>query len=84
MPKHDITMTDDELVVTTAKRTISVPDADMREALAAFAEVLHQAGRTQAEVERQISKMVQFGLYDSEKDVIEHSDLVAALTTLAA
>ena len=84
MAKHNIHMTDSELVVETNKRILSVKDADMRAALLAFAEVLHEPGRPTSEVERQVSKMVQFGLYDSEKDQADISTLaVAALARVA-
>lgn len=58
------------LVVTTAKRQLTVTDSDMRDALRAFTAVLSKT-RPEAEVARQLSKMVQFGLYDSEKTTSE-------------
>lgn len=63
------------LQVETDKRFITVKDEDMSDALKAFAAKLAES-RTPEQVARQIKKMVQFGLYDSEK-VVELKDAPA-------
>lgn len=60
------------LQVETDKKNITVKDQDMSDALKAFAEKLAET-RSPEQVSRQVKKMVQFGLYDSEK-VVELKD----------
>lgn len=56
------------LEVETDKRFITVKDQDLSDALQAFATAL-SATRSPEQVSRQLKKLVQFGLYDSEKSV---------------
>ena len=60
--------------ITKTARGFEVKDADMRIALRAFYRSLRRSGRSVAECRRQAGKMVQFGLYNSEK--VQH-DLAA-------
>jgi hypothetical protein len=63
-PKPKVTT----LQVETDKRSITVKDQDLSDALAAFAAKLAET-RSPEQVSRQLKKLVQFGLYDSEKTV---------------
>jgi len=60
------------LQVETDKKHITVKDQDLSDALSAFAAKLAET-RSPEQVSRQVKKMVQFGLYDSEK-VVELKD----------
>ena len=64
------------ITITKTGRGFEVKDADMRIALRGLYRSLRNSGRSVAECRRQAGKMVQFGLYNSEK--VQH-DLTAAV-----
>jgi hypothetical protein len=68
------------MFTTTSKRAFIVNDEDMRNALRGMYRYLRQT-RTVKEARRQLNKMVQFGLYDSEKQV---TDLATPVQTALA
>jgi hypothetical protein len=65
------------MFITTTKRSFEVKDADMRSSLRGLYKSLRST-RDRKEARRQLGKMVQFGLYNSEKVVHEVATQAAA------